>query len=304
MDQEGKCSAAPRATGSVAAVIGKELRGGSRRPWRHFTRIVYLLMLAAAAALAYGVAIGDPAKATDLSRMAIAGRAIITRIVFFQFFAVQVAVAIILSPSISGELDSGTLAVLKTSLLTNSQIVVGKLVAGVLQVIILLACSLPILMILRSLGGVRWEYVLASLYITFTAAVIAGAVTIAVSAGAFKSGRTVMFTLIILSATHIVARRALAGPVSAMLTPMGGLTYVTRQILNPAAATPSLSWWLGYSFFQVVALTALAWTGALLIRTRALPRARGPCLDRSRACNSSGGPVRRSIWSRCCPSGI
>jgi len=54
----------------------------------------------------------------------------------------------------------------------------GKLFSKLLQIILLLAISLPLLAIVRIFGGVPWNYVLSSLCITLTAVIFAGSLSL------------------------------------------------------------------------------------------------------------------------------
>jgi ABC-type transport system involved in multi-copper enzyme maturation permease subunit len=112
-----------------------------------------------------------------VSRMAIAGRTIIVWIAWFQFIVLQIVTVIMLSTSISEEVYAKTLGVLMTTPIHSFQIVVGKLFSKILQLLLLLAASLPILAVLRVLGGVPWDFVVASLCITLTTALLVASVT-------------------------------------------------------------------------------------------------------------------------------
>jgi ABC-type transport system involved in multi-copper enzyme maturation permease subunit len=98
------------------------------------------------------------------SRMAVAGKTIITTIVTFQFIATQLIAVIMLSTSISDEIYHRTLGVLMTTPISSFQIVMGKLFSKLLQLILLL--------------GVPWNYVLSSLCITLTAVIFAGSLSL------------------------------------------------------------------------------------------------------------------------------
>jgi ABC-type transport system involved in multi-copper enzyme maturation permease subunit len=110
--------------------------------------------------------------------MGLAGKSIITTIVTFQFIATQLIAIIMLSTSISDEIYHRTLGVLMTTPITSFQIVMGKLFSKILQLILLLAISMPLLAIVRVFGGVPWNFILSSLCITLTAVIFAGALSL------------------------------------------------------------------------------------------------------------------------------
>lgn len=116
-----------------------------------------------------------------VSRFSQIGRTVIASIVWFQFVVAQLIAVVILSSSLSDEIRTGTLSVLMTTPIHSVQIVAGKLLSKLLQLILLLAISLPLLAIIRVFGGVTWAYVLSSVCITLTAAMLAGALSLLLS---------------------------------------------------------------------------------------------------------------------------
>ncbi len=161
-------------------ILTKELRVSSRRRRNYVLRGVYLAVLTAFVVLVWLATVrwetyGD--YAFRVSRMALAGRAIIVWIAWFQFVVIQIVTVIMLSTSISEEVYAKTLGVLMTTPINSFQIVVGKLFSKILQLLILLAASLPMLAVLRVLGGVPWDFVVASLCITLTTALLVASVT-------------------------------------------------------------------------------------------------------------------------------
>jgi ABC-type transport system involved in multi-copper enzyme maturation permease subunit len=113
--------------------------------------------------------------------MARVGKNVITAIIGFQFIAAQLIAVVMLSTSISAEIRQRTLSVLMTTPVNSLQIVMGKLLSQLLQTVLLLGISLPLLAIVRVLGGVPWDYVVSSLCITLTAAVFAGSLSLFMS---------------------------------------------------------------------------------------------------------------------------
>ena len=148
-------------------LLDKELRVSSRRRRNYVLRFAYVLLLTIFVVIVWlSVVKFQGTAAYQKSRMAVAGKTIITTIVTFQFIATQLIAVIMLSTSISDEIYHRTLGVLMTTPISSFQIVMGKLFSKLLQLILLLAISLPLLAIVRIFGGVPWNYVLSSLCIT------------------------------------------------------------------------------------------------------------------------------------------
>jgi ABC-type transport system involved in multi-copper enzyme maturation permease subunit len=117
-------------------------------------------------------------------------------IVWFQFYATQFIAIIMLSTSISDEIYSRTLGLLMTTPINSFQIVMGKLFSKLLQLVLLLAISLPLLAIVRVFGGVPWRYVLSSLCITLTAVIFAGSLSLFFSIFSRKAYVVIIMTIL------------------------------------------------------------------------------------------------------------
>jgi ABC-type transport system involved in multi-copper enzyme maturation permease subunit len=160
-------------------IFDKELRVSSRRKRNYTLRLIYVILLTIFVAIVWlSMVKSEGSSAYQKSRMALAGKTIVTTIVTFQFIATQVIAVIMLSTSISDEIYHRTLGLLMTTPISSFQIVMGKLFSKLLQLILLLAISLPLLAIVRIFGGVPWDYVLSSLCITLTAVIFAGSLSL------------------------------------------------------------------------------------------------------------------------------
>lgn len=160
-------------------LFDKELRVSSRRRRNYALRFVYVILLTFFVVIVWlGVVESQYSPVYQKSRMALAGKTIITTIVWFQFIATQVLAVIMLSTSISDEVYHKTLGLLMTTPMGSLQIVLGKLFSKLLQLILLLAISLPLLAVVRVFGGVPADYLISSLFITLTAVIFAGSVSL------------------------------------------------------------------------------------------------------------------------------
>ena len=161
-------------------IFDKELRISSRKRRSYALRSAYIVFLGLFVIYAWLTTLkfAGGSILVQASRIDIAGNAIISTIVWFQFVCAQLIAVILLSTSIGGEIRQRTFSVLMTTPISNLQIVAGKLLSKLLQVILLLAISLPLLAFLRVLGGVSWDYILSSWCITLTAVVFAGALSL------------------------------------------------------------------------------------------------------------------------------
>jgi len=151
-------------------IFDKEMRVSSRRRRNYVLRFAYLALFTIILVFVWLNEVRYLGSAAyRISRMARAGQTIILFIVWFQFCTIQLIAIIMLSTSISDEIDKRTLGLLMTTPINSFQIVMGKLFSKLLQIILLLAISLPLLAIVRIFGGVPWDYIISSLCITLAA---------------------------------------------------------------------------------------------------------------------------------------
>ena len=185
-------------------IFDKELRVSSRRRRNYVLRFAYLAILTVFVVLVWHRMVKfQGAAAYQISQMSEAGKAIITTIIMFQFVATQLIAVVMLSTSISDEIYHRTLGVLMTTPINSFQIVMGKLFSKLLQIILLLAISLPLLAIVRVFGGVPWDYVISSICITLTAVIFAGVLSLYFSIGGRRAYAVILKTLFTLGTIYL-----------------------------------------------------------------------------------------------------
>jgi len=238
-------------------IFDKELRVSSRRGRNYLLRFAYIGLLSFFVAFVWytAVAIGGAGSAAfQASRMSEAGKYIITSIIWFQFIAVQLIAVIMLSASVSDEIYHRTLGLLMTTPINSFQIVMGKLFSKLLQLILLLAISLPLLAIIRVFGGVPWDYVISSLCITIVAAIFAGSISLFFSIYTKRAHEVVIKTIFACFALYAILPglvRLLSFAYQSFRVPDFILFYInpfmvmmfnTQRVLSPSLGTFTLSW--------------------------------------------------------------
>jgi len=238
-------------------IFDKELRVSSRRRRNYVLRFIYLALLTIFIVFVWLEEVRYGGSAVyRISRMAEAGKTIILTVVWFQFCATQLVAIIMLSTSISDEIYNRTLGLLMTTPINSFQIVMGKLFSKLLQLILLLAISLPLLAIVRVFGGVPWNYVLSSLCITLTAVIFAGSLSLFFSIFSRRAYVVILITILtlcvlfallpLLSALllHDVVSEKEFFSVLCYTNPYIGLGFNTEVIMSPRGAgrMPSLFW--------------------------------------------------------------
>jgi ABC-type transport system involved in multi-copper enzyme maturation permease subunit len=160
-------------------IFDKELRVSSRRRRNYVLRFVYLGLLTTFLVLVWLQFVTfSGSTLLHAARMAEAGKAIVTMIIWFQFCAIQLVAIIMLSTAISDEIYNRTLGLLMTTPINSFQIVMGKLFSRLLQLMLLMAISLPLLAIVRVFGGVPWNYLAVGLCITISTVIFVGSLSL------------------------------------------------------------------------------------------------------------------------------
>jgi ABC-type transport system involved in multi-copper enzyme maturation permease subunit len=141
-------------------IFGKELRTASRRKRNYLLRVLYLGGLLLFLLLAYTITRtesygGTAARAQAQEQL---GRSFFTFFALFCAGAMALVGPVVTSTAINGERQAKTLHVLLMTPLTAWQIVSGKLFSRLLTPLTLIGLSLPVLALVRLLGGVElWE---------------------------------------------------------------------------------------------------------------------------------------------------
>lgn len=209
-----------RLTNLTGPILDKELRVESRRRRTYWMRFVYVTVLAGLISLAWMQTRASRISVMQTASMALVGRSLVIVFLVFQFVAAQMMAVVSLSTAISDEIQHRTLGVLMTTPITGLQIVMGKLLSRLLHVLLLLALGLPVLAIVRVFGGIPWDYVLASLAVTATAAVFTGAVSL------FFSIRSGLAYAVILRAAFAVGVFYVFVPLTVILTLRGAWAII------------------------------------------------------------------------------
>jgi ABC-2 type transport system permease protein len=187
-------------------IFDKELRVSSRRKRNYILRTFYLIALTLLISLFWASIVSRTTRgniAFRVSRMSIASLTITTTIVWFQFIFTQFLAVTMLSTSISDEVYNKTLGVLMSTPITSFQIVMGKLLSKLLQIMLLIALSLPLLAVVRVFGGIPWSFIISSLCINFTAVLFAGSLSMYFSVGGKKSYEVILKTIFVLGMLYV-----------------------------------------------------------------------------------------------------
>jgi ABC-2 type transport system permease protein len=272
-------------------IFDKELRVSSRRRRNYVLRCAYVALLAVFVVAVWLDEVQHVSRSGlySVSRMARAGKEIVVTIVWFQFCATQFLAVVMLSTSINDEVYKRTLGTLLTTPITSFQIVTGKLLSKLLQIILLVAISLPLLAVVRIFGGVPWDYVISSLCITLTTVIFAGSVSLFFSIFSRRAYVVIILTVLALG-TLFGSFLFLAmgifgfswgGQVNAPVTALFHLNpYMLLALNADLMISPRLAGWVNASWFShcgimLAASAAVLFASVRLVRKIALAQTIG-----------------------------
>ncbi len=230
-----------RCTGPI---FTKELRVASRRRRSYIFRTVYLALLMLLMLLIWFEAVDSfDANSVRMSRMSRAAMIIASSIAWFQFIALQILAVILLSTAISEEIYHRTLGVLMSTPITSRQIVTGKLLSKLLQMLHMFAMTLPLLALIRVFGGIPWSYLIATFCITLATIIFLSCLTLFFSIY-FKRAYVVMiFTVatagILLGLIPLIFSEFES--IAIHISPYLGFTIETENMFYPGN-TPYFHW--------------------------------------------------------------
>lgn len=267
-------------------IFDKELRVSSRRRRNYVLRFAYLALLTIFLVLFWleAVPYRGASGAYLSSRMARAGQTIIMFIIWFQFCVTQVVAVIMLSNSISDEIYHRTLGLLMTTPISSFQIVMGKLFSKLLQLVLLLAISLPLLAVVRVFGGVPWDYVISSLCMTLTAVIFVGSLSLFFSIFSRRSYVVIIITFFTLGMLFAVLPLFTAlffhefvsekefFTVLSYLNPYVLLSFNTEAMMSPRMGgwMPTFSWPLHCAIMlagsAVILFLSVCWVRKVALR--------------------------------------
>lgn len=293
-------------------IFDKELRVSSRRRRNYVLRFAYLALLTAFLVLVWLEEVEHSGSSVyRISRMARAGQTIVIFIIWFQFCATQIVAVIMLSTSISDEVYHRTLGLLMTTPINSFQIVMGKLFSKLLQLILLLAISLPLLAIVRVFGGVPWDYVISSLCITLTAVIFVGSLSLFFSIFSRRAYVVIIVTILTLGVLFALLPFS-AGMLWNAITgdwpgrsltatifyhnPYGVLFFNTEMMMSPrtAGGMPFFFWPLHCGIMLVASAVVLS-LSVSMVRKVALRQATGQLDVSSRKSRSHKNAARGSV---------
>ena len=262
----------------VSPVFVRELVTAPRRSRHYVARAVYVAALLMLMGTAWLVLAGTQLiqNIGDVSRFGA---------MLFQILApLQLAIAIFFAAlftasSISQEKDRRTLVLLLMTDLSNFELVVGKLLSSLLNVLVLILAALPVFMGMLLLGGIDAVQVIKAFAVTIASAVAAGSLGSTIALWREKTFQALALTVLVLvawlAAWEVVAYlpegTSIAGVRSDALAVMTSPWRAVLEATRPGAAIGAAA---RFPMQPINAFLLLSIVASILLNTIAIRRVR------------------------------
>jgi ABC-type transport system involved in multi-copper enzyme maturation permease subunit len=264
-------------------IFGKELRVTSRRKRTYILRTSYLLVLFLVILSFYA---GNHERFSGsvvvrAQRNAELGAEFFAVFAFFSCFAMALIGPILTATAINSERLQNTLAVLMMTPINAWQIAAGKLFSRLLVAITLLGLSLPVLAVVRLLGGVEGWQVGAVLLLSLSTVIFTASLGLFISTIASRAYAVIIlsYAILLLIWAAIPSALAMFGAWLSQNRPSEWPVYAycgvilpffqIAQVVSLGMLPASVAAWPVCVIYQFVVSTLLLLWTALLLRRRA-----------------------------------
>ncbi len=157
----------------IGPVFARETALAPRRPRLYIARVVFCLLLLFLISTAWLVLTGTQ-RVRDLGDLARFGSALFQLLAYMQMALVVFFSAMLAASAVAQEKDRRTLVLLLLTNLSNSELVLGKLLASLLYVLVVLVAAVPLFMLCALFGGVAFNQIGRVFAVTFASVLACG----------------------------------------------------------------------------------------------------------------------------------
>src|SRR5258706_4497915 len=212
----------------LGPIFGKELRSTSRRRRTYYLRFFYIGLLLLIMMAFYGDLSSDIRQVGSVARraqkLAELGAVFFAVFAFFSLAAMAIAGPVVTATAINSERLHKTLPVLLMTPISAWQIVAGKLFSRLLIALTLLGLSLPILAIVRLLGGVEIEQMFGVIGVCVSVALFTAALGLLLSTVVSRAYAVILLAYVILGFIYFFIPLCI-GMIIAAVGPTSGPTW-------------------------------------------------------------------------------
>ena len=215
----------------IGPIFQREIATLPRRAMHFVSRVVFAMMLFAIICTTWLLLAGiQPVQnAGDLARF---GVLIFQLIAPFQLIVLLFMAALAGISAVSHEKDKQTLILLLMTSLSNTEVVLGKIGAGLLATMNAFLASLPIVFSVTLLGGVSLEQVLACTWVTGCALIASAALGATIAFWREKTFQSITVTMLIIALWLAFCEVIASGKVGFLSTDLAKLLSPLRAMLD------------------------------------------------------------------------
>ncbi len=224
--------------GPVNPVAVRLVQGGSRRRRHMYIRAAYLgvLMVVLLYALLLSTNTGGGGGGLSYRQLASAGAQAFEFTAYLQIGLICLLAPVFMAGAIAQEANPKTWDILLTTPLSAAEIVLGNLLGRLFFILALLVSSLPLFALTQYFGGVPGRAIFASYLIAACAALLVGAMAIALSVSRLV-GKRAVFAFYVCTVSYLAitwAADAIVG-IPGKVSPMTAINpfLALRALLNP-----------------------------------------------------------------------
>lgn len=181
----------------VGPLFTREATSAPRRVWFYAARTVFAATLLALILTSWQLLIGSQ-RIESVGDLAWFGAAVFQILAPLQLAVAMPFSALLVAAAVAHEKDRKTLDLLLMTNLSNAELVLGKLLASMLTVLVVIVATLPLLMIVALLGGVSNSQILGVQTVTLASALVAGSLGSTLALWREKTFQALAMTVLLL----------------------------------------------------------------------------------------------------------
>jgi ABC-type transport system involved in multi-copper enzyme maturation permease subunit len=179
------------------AVFTREATVAPRRVWFFAARTLFAAALFALTATAWQLLVGSQ-RVENIGDLAWFGGSAFQILAQLQLAVAMPFSALLVASAVALEKDRKTLDLLLMTNLSNSELVLGKLLASMLTVVVVVVAALPLLAIVSLLGGVSAGQILRVQSVALASALVAGSLGSTIALWREKTFQALAMTVLVL----------------------------------------------------------------------------------------------------------
>lgn len=151
-------------------LVIKELRSRMRGRRAFITLTGYVLLISAVVSLIFGIYRSSSSPMNSIDEQQVFGKVLFGGVVWLELLSICFIAPALTAGGISSEREHQTYDILRTTLLTPGALVIGKFLSGLMFLLLLLLCALPLQSLAFLFGGVALdEFLIATAVLVVTA---------------------------------------------------------------------------------------------------------------------------------------